>query len=216
MTFLSRGKKPLAMSSVRAVFLSAILMGSLVAVGHMMAAATPALADSSYGKGFPHGDNKDKTLDPNFDIKNVHDEGNGAVTVEVFGQAGGTTPAKPAAGELGQVFVYAFFTDAGIYVINAHWECHVGLTCDPEETQVSEWHAEKVEVANVEGYSNPCVVEITNERPAVMDGHKGTVMIPEATKVFTAQTASFDIKTNPDAPTQTCIAELNTVFDETG
>jgi hypothetical protein len=201
-------------STYNAIFLSVLLAGSLIAVTEFASAAPQAMAASS--GGFPHGDKKNKTLDPNFDIKNVHREGNGAVTVQVFGQAGGTVPPKPGAGEFGQVYVYAFFTDAGIWVINAHWECHVGLTCDPEETHVSEWHAEKVVVANVEGYSNPCVVEITNERPAAMDGHKGTISIPEATKVFTAQTASFDIKTNPDAPTQICIAELNTVFDETG
>lgn len=49
-----------------------------------------------------------------------------------------------------------------------------------------------------------------------MDGHKAIVTVPEAKKVFAAQTAAFDLKTNPDAPTQTCIAELNQVFDEAG
>jgi hypothetical protein len=37
-----------------------------------------------------------------------------------FGQAGGTVPVKPEAGHLGQVFVYAVFTDNGIWVTNAH------------------------------------------------------------------------------------------------
>jgi hypothetical protein len=205
-----KGENKSKNTSIRAIFLSAILAASLVAVGQM-AQATPAMA-----AGFPHGDKKSATTDPNFDIKDFHREGNGELVMEVFGQAGGTTPAKPATGELGQVFVYAFFADNGIWVINAHWECHVGLTCDPNETHVSEWHAEKVTVANVTGYSNLCVTSITDERPATMDGHKAIVNVPEASKVMAAQTASFDLRTNPDAPTQECIAELNTVFDEAG
>lgn len=192
--------------------MSAILAGALVAVGQMTAVA-PAMAATG---GFPHGDKKDANSDPNLDIKNFHREGNGKLVMEVFGQAGGSTPAKPAPGQLGQVFVYAFFTDNGIWVINAHWECHAVSGCDPNEQHVSEWHAERVTVANVAGYDNICVTSISGERSATVDGHKAIVNVPEANKVMTAQTASFDLKTNPDAPTQECIAELDTVFDEAG
>jgi hypothetical protein len=199
-------------TSMGEIFMSVVLAGALIGVGQMVSATTAMAATG----GFPYGDKKSATTDPNFDIKNFHREGNGQLVMQVFGQAGGTTPAKPPAGEHGQVFVYAFFTDNGIWMINAHWECHAGLTCDPNETRVSEWHAERVTVANVAGYSNICVTSITNERPAIMDGHKAIVNVPEASKVMTAQTASFDLKTNPDAPTQECIAELDTVFDEAG
>jgi hypothetical protein len=195
--------------TTHAILLSALLAGSLLAVTEL-ASATPAMAE----EGFPHGNKKSAAIDPNFDIKKVNREGNGKLVMQVFGQAGGTVPAKPAPGQLGQVFVYAFFTDAGIWVINAHWECHPGPTgCDPSETHVSEWHAEKVTVANVAGYEKPCVTSISDERAATMDGHKAIVTVPEAKEVFAAQTAAFDLKTNPDAPTQACIAELNQVFD---
>ena len=119
----------------------------------------------------------------------------------------------PSTGELGQVYVYAFSTDNGVWVINAHWECHEGPTgCDPNEMHVSEWHAEKVALANVDGYDKPCVTGISDERSATMDDHKAIVNVPEATKILSVQTASFNLQTNPDNPTQMCIAELGTVF----
>lgn len=192
------------------------IIGMLVVLASVTAPGV-AFAASDYSKGFPHGDKND-AADPNFDIKNVHREGDGKLVMQVFGQAGGTTPDKPATGELGQVYVYVFFTDAGIMVINAHWECHEGATgCDPEETHVSEWHAEFVTVDNVAGYDNLCVTQIYGERPATVDGHKAWVDTPEATKVIRGQTASFDLHRNPDLenPDNECIAELNTVFDST-
>lgn len=200
-----RGKSLINAKSYAAL-LSVVLVGSvLAAMG--MALAQPALAAS------PHGDSKDG-VDPNFDIKNFHREGNGQLVMEVFGQAGGTVPVKPEAGHLGQVFVYIFYTDNGIWVTNAHGECHAVSGCDPSEQHVSEWHAERVTVANVAGYDKPCVTSISGERTATVDGHKAIVNVPEATKVISAQTAAYDLKTNPDNPTQLCIAEFDQAFDD--
>ena len=187
--------------------IAAILAGSLLSVSGM-ASIQPALAAKQ-------GDPKD-AADPNFDIKNVHSEGNGKLVMEVFGQAGGTIPPKPEAGHLGQVYVYAFVTDNGIMVINAHWECHEGPTgCDPAEHHISEWHAEFVTLGNVAGYDNPCVTSIYGERTATMDGLKAIVMVPEVKKVLKAQTAVFNLQTDPMDPTQECIAEFHGLFDET-
>jgi hypothetical protein len=197
------------MTTVRTgtAFLVAIMLaGSLLSFSGM-ASIQPALAAKS-------GDPKD-SADPNLDIKNVHREGNGQLVMEVFGQAGETVPAKPAEGQFGQVFVYVFVTDNGIMVINAHWECHELSECHPDESMVSEWHAEFVTVEDVDGYDNPCVTSIYGERTATMEGHKAIVMVPEAKKVLKAQTAAFNLQTNPDAPTQECIAEFNELFDET-
>jgi hypothetical protein len=196
-----------------AFLVAAILAGSLLSVSGM-ASVQPALAVKA-AEAPNHGDPKD-AADPNFDIKNVHSEGNGKLVMEVFGQAGGTVPPKPAPGAFGHVFVYAFITDNGIMVINAHWECHEGPTgCDPNETHVSEWHAEFVTLGNVAGHDNPCVTSIYGERTATMDGHKAIVIVPEVKKILKAQTAAFDIQTNPDNPTQECIAEFHELFDET-
>lgn len=149
-----------------------------------------------------------------FDIKSFGIENN-ELFMQVYGQAGATVPEKPDINQFGQVFVYVFATDNGIWVINAHWECHEGATgCDPNETHVSEWHAEKVAVGKVDGFSNPCVTGISNERPATVDGHFARVSVPEASKIFSAQTAAYDIKTNPDDPQQECIAELSEIFDQ--
>jgi len=138
--------------------------------------------------------------------------------MKVKGTAGGTTPPKPEPGHLGKVYVYAFITDAGIMVINAHWECHVLSACDPTEQHVSEWHSEFVTVENVPGYANPCVTSIYGERTATVSGHNAIVNVPEAHKIFKAQTAAFDLKINPDsAPTipvpGLCVAEFDHQFD---
>jgi hypothetical protein len=137
----------------------------------------------------------------------------GELYMQVYGQAGATVPDKPGKDQFGQVFVYVFFTDSGIWVINAHWECHAGSGCDPSEQHVSEWHAEKVVVGNVAGYANPCVTAISDERPATMDGQFARVSVPEASKIISGQTAAYNIQTNPDDPQQECIAELGEVFD---
>lgn len=138
---------------------------------------SPALAakDDNGEKDHPA-----KKGDPNFEIKKFTRKDNGDLVVKVKGVAGGTVPPKPAPGQLGQVYVYAFFTDNGVWVINARWECHTGSGCDPSEQHVSEWHAERVVLANVDGYDKVCVTEIADERPATMDGHLGIVHVPEA------------------------------------
>ena len=196
----------------KTLLVAAILAGSLFAVSGM-ASAQPAMAESK-----SQGDKKDAS-DPNLDIKNVHREGNGKLVMEVFGQAGGTVPPKPEAGHLGQVYVYAFITDAGIMVINAHWECHVLSGCDPTEQHVSEWHAEFVTLGHVDGYSQPCVTSIYGERSATVDGHKAIVNTPEAHKILKAQTAVFNLQMDPDTapsvPSGVCVAEFHTLFDET-
>lgn len=193
-----------------AVFLSAVMAGSILAAAPA-AALRPALAakDDNGEKDYSA-----KKGDPNFEIKKFMRKDNGNLVVKVKGVAGGTVPAKLAPGQLGQVYVYAFFTDNGVWVINAHWECHTWSGCDPSGQHVSEWHAERVVLANVDGYDKVCVTEIADERPATMDGHLGIVHVPEASKIISVQTASFDLKTNPDNPQQPCIAELNTVFDQ--
>lgn len=203
-----------------AILLCAIMAGSILAVSEM-AALQPALAardgdndKKPADKNKAEKDDSNKKKDPNFKIKNFYRD-NTNLVMKVKGVAGGTVPPKPAAGELGRVYVYAFLTNNGVWVINAHWECHEGATgCDPNETHVSEWHAEKVVLAKVDGYDKPCVTAISDERPATMDGHKAIVNVPEATKIESVQTASFNLQTNPDNPTQLCIAELGTVFDE--
>lgn len=152
---------------------------------------------------------------PDFDIRSFDRTSGGDLIMQVYGEAGASVPEKPEAGQLGQVFVYVFVTDNGIWVINAHWECHEGATgCDPDETHVSEWHAEEVFVSNVDGYDNPCVTGIANERPATVDGQLAIVSVPEASKILSVQTAAFDLQTNPDDPQQECVAELSGVFDK--
>ena len=158
--------------------------------------------------------------DKNLNIKNAYIDGNNLV-VKVQGKAGGTVPDKPAPGYFGQVFVYAFYTNNGIMVINAHWECHEGSGCDPSEQHVSPWHPEFVTLGTVEGHDQPCVTSIYGEfladgspRTVTMKGHLGMVDTPEATKILKVQTAAFNLQTNPDDPTQECIAELDHVFDE--
>jgi hypothetical protein len=190
----------------------AILTSSLLAVSGM-ASLQPALAAKA-SEAPNHGDPKD-AAEPNMDIKNVHREGNGQLVMEVYGQAGGSTPPRPEAGHHGQVYVYAFITDNGIMVINAHWECHLASGCHPDESMVSEWHAEFVTLGHVNGYEHDCVTSIYGERSATVDGHKATVMVPEVHKVLKAQTAAFNLQTDPDAPTQECIAEFHELFDET-
>src|SRR5437867_8380517 len=89
------------------LFIAAVLAGSVLAVSGM-ASMQPALAEKSSDK--KGGDDKkfddghSKKIDPNMDIKNAYRDGNNLV-VQVKGTAGGTVPAKPAAGHLGQVFV---------------------------------------------------------------------------------------------------------------
>jgi hypothetical protein len=156
---------------------------------------------------------KEKKIDPNMDIKKFYRDGDNLV-MKVKGTAGDTVPEKPAAGEFGQVFVYVFHTDVGIMVINAHWECHDSSGCHPDESMVSEWHAEFVTVEDVDGFDKPCVTSIYGERTATVDGHLATVNVPEAHEITLAQTAAFSLQTNPDAPTQECIAEFDHLFDE--
>ncbi len=172
-----------------------------------------AFAASDNSQGLPQGDPKD-AADPNMDIKNIHREGNGKLVMQVFGEAGATVPDKPEPGELGEVFVYVFVTNNGIWVVNAHWECHEGPTgCDPEETHVSEWHAEEVILGDVDGIE--CVIGIQNERTAIVEGHIASIDVPEATDVLVGQTAAYQLLTNPDNPQQECIAVLSEVFDTT-
>ena len=193
------------------LLIAAILVGSVLAISGM-ASAQPALAAKDSQKNDDHKGNN-KEIPKDFDIKKVSIDENGNLVVKVQGKAGGTVPERPATGEFGQVFVYVFHTDVGIWVINAHWECHIGLVCDPAETTISEWHSESVTVDDVDGYDNPCVTSIPEERPATMSGHYAKVSVPEAHKIFKVQTASFDLQTDPMDPTQECIAELDTVFD---
>ncbi len=200
----SRGMKK---NTAYAVFLSTLLAGLLV-VSSLSSIATQAFAE----KLPDHRVHKYK-LDKNMNIKKAYIDGTDLV-VKVQGKAGASVPDKPEAGHFGQVFVYAFYTDNGIMVINAHWECHDNSGCDPAEQHVSEWHAEFVTLGTVDGYDQPCVTSIYGERPATVKGHLGIVDTPEATKILKVQTAAFDLQTNPDAPTQECIAELDHVFDE--
>ena len=204
---------------------AAILAGSLLSVSGM-ASIHPALAAKAEAPN--HGDPKGDVQDPNhllanpsnpadFDIKNAHREGNGQLVMEVYGTAGNSNPAQPPTGGLGQVFVYAFVTDNGLWVINRHWDCHVGLDCSTVGGgEISPWHAEKVKVETVAGHTNPCVTNITDEREVTMTGHKAIVNVPEVHKVVMGQTAAFNILVNPDdfTPGQ-CIAELHTLFDAT-
>jgi hypothetical protein len=203
--------------------LAAIIAGSLLSVSGM-ASIHPALA-AKPEEAPNHGDPKGDVKDPNhllaskadFDIKNAHREGNGKLVMEVFGTAGHSSPAQPATGGLGQVFVYVFVTDNGIWVVNQHWDCHIGLDCSQiGNGEISPWHSEKVKVESVAGHTNPCVTDITDEREATMSGQKAIVNVPEAHKVLKGQTAAFDILVNPDDFTPgECVAELNTVFDQT-
>ena len=202
-----------------AIFLSAIMVGSVLAASGV-AALQPAMATrdgdndkKQADKIKGEKDDSNKKKDPNFKIKSFYRD-NTNLVIKVKGVAGGTVPPKPAPGELGKVYIYAFFTNNGIWVINAHWECHTGSGCDPSEQHVSEWHAERVVLSKVDGYDKPCVIGISGERPAIMDGHKAIVNVPEATKIKSVQTVSFNLQTNPDSPTQLCIAELDTVFDQ--
>lgn len=194
------------------LLLAAILAGSVLAISGMTS-MQPALAAKDTEKNENHNDSDRKNIPRDFDIKKASIDKKGNLVMKVTGTAGGTIPEKPAAGEFGQVFVYVFHTDVGIWVINAHWECHIGLVCDPAETMISEWHSETVTVGHVDGFDNPCVTSIPEERPATMRGHEAKVSVPEAHKIFKAETASFDLKTDPMDPTQECIAELHTVFD---
>lgn len=189
------------------IVLSALL-GGLLVVSSMSSIATQAFAEK-------HPDNRvhKYKVDKNMNIKKGYIDGTNLV-VRVQGKAGASVPEKPEADHFGQVFVHVFYTDNGIMVINAHWECHVRSGCDPSEQHVSEWHAEFVTVGPVDGYDQPCVTSIYGERPATVSKHLGIVDTPEATKILKVQTAAFNLQTNPDAPTQECIAELDHVFDE--
>ena len=201
------------------LFIAAVLAGSVLAVSGM-ASMQPALAEKSSDK--KGGDDKksddghSKKIDPNMDIKNAYRDGTNLV-MKVKGTAGGTVPAKPAAGHLGQVFVYAFVTDAGIMVINAHWECHVLSGCDPTEQHVSEWHAEFVTLGHVAGHEKDCVTSIYGERTATVSGHNAIVNTPEAHKILKAQTAAFNLMMDPDtaptSPSGVCVAEFDHQFD---
>lgn len=196
------------MISLMKVAVIAALAGMLL-VSSMSSIALQAFAEKKPDNRV----HKYKIDDKNMDIKQAYIDGTNLV-VKVKGTAGGTVPDKPEPGLFGQVFVYVFYTDNGIMVINAHWECHTGSGCDPTEQHVSEWHSEFVTVENVAGYDQPCVTSIYGERPATMDGHFGIVDTPEVTKILKVQTAAFDLQTNPDDPQQDCIAELDHVFDE--
>lgn len=204
MATLSRSREK---SVAYAIFLSALLAGSLMAVT-LASSTTQAFAEKQ-----PDNRIHKYKVDKNLNIKKAFIDGTNLV-VKVQGKAGATVPEKPEAGHFGQVYVYAFYTDNGIMVINAHWECHTGSGCDPSEQHVSEWHAEFVTLGTVDGYDQPCVTSIYGERPATMVKHFGIVDTPEATKILKVQTAAFNLQTNPDAPTQECIAELDHVFDE--
>jgi len=167
-----------------------------------------------------HGDPKDAS-DPNMDIRNVHTEGNGKLVVEVFGQAGETVPPEPAEGQFGQVYVYAFtLADGSIWVLNAHWECHPESGCHPG-SMVSDWHAEQVTLAKIDGQD--CVTSVFDETTDVtVDGHKGSINVSNSAKIVKAQTAAFQLKIHPDtAPSEVdpdhliCVGYLLTEFDHT-
>src|SRR5919198_929637 len=162
----------------------AALAASLV-VSSISGIATQAFADKKLPAS---GNHTYKVNDKNMDIKKAYIDGTNLV-VKVKGTAGATVPDKPAPDRLGQVFVYAFVTDAGIMVINAHWECHVLSSCDPTEQHVSEWHAEFVTLGHVDGHAKDCVTSIYGERSATVSGHYATVDTPEASKISAVKTA---------------------------
>ena len=201
------------------LFIAAVLAGSVLAVSGM-ASMQPAVAEKSSDKN--GGDDKksddghSKKIDPNMDIKKAYRDGTNLV-VKVKGTAGATIPPKPAPGHLGQVFAYVFVTDAGLMVINAHWECHVLSGCDPTEQHVSEWHAEFVTVGHVDGFANDCVTSIYGERTATVSGHLAMVNTPEAHKITKVITAAYDLKIDPDTapstPSGLCVAEFDHQFD---
>ena len=186
---------------------------SMTLAGLLFVSSMSGITTQAYAEKLPDNSVHHYKVDKNMNIKDAYIDGTNLV-VKVQGTAGETVPDKPEAGHFGQVFVYAFYTDNGIMVINAHWECHTGSGCDPSEQHVSEWHSEFVTLGAVAGYEQPCVTSIYGERPATMSGHLGAVDTPEASQILKVQSAAFDLQTNPDAPTQQCIAVLDHVFDE--
>jgi hypothetical protein len=147
---------------------------------------------------------------PNFDIRTFGLEGDGKIVMQVYGKAGGTIPDKPE--QARTVLAYLFNTDAGIWVINAHQECHTEVECG-----VSEWHTEKVDVNQMR--SDICVTKIypDNERKARMDGTNAKTFVPEVSKITSGQILSLELQVeDPDhAPAGICIAKVTQVFDAT-
>ena len=109
-----------------AMFLAAVMVGSILAVSGM-AALQPAMAarDEDNNKKLADKNKAEKNdankkNDPNFKIRSFYRDDNVNQVINVKGIAKETTPPKLPSSELGQVYTYAFFTDNGIWVINAH------------------------------------------------------------------------------------------------
>ncbi|MEM3159217.1 MAG: hypothetical protein QXJ74_00370 [Nitrososphaera sp.] len=156
---------------IRSIILAGILVFALLTP----TAVAPSFAHGHDDDGPAHG--------KSFKIQSFGMDKNGNPYLTVKGTAGAEMPH-----EEGEIFAYAFVTDAGTYAVTSH----MGDDTPGEEHDELEWHAHKVV------FDDKCVSSMTEDGEAEMATNRVTVLETGATsvsKVMTLELSETDAGT---------------------